>query len=180
MAKSDLTDMSINALQSEIKRREKHARMLQKRREKLVQQLAEIDAEIAGIGGLGGGGRGGRRPRNDSNLPEALVGVLTGKTMSVTEAAEAVQKAGYITTSPNFRTIVNQALIRDKRFKRVGRGLYTASGAGAKTSERRPHRCRQRQEMSTRRCRRSPPAALLFHRYRATAESPALRTARPR
>lgn len=131
MAKSDLTDMSITALQSEIKRREKHARSLQKRREKLVQQLAEIDAEIAGIGGLGGGGRGGRRPRNDSNLPEALVGVLTGKTMSVTDAAEAVQKAGYITTSPNFRTIVNQALIRDKRFKRVGRGLYTASGASA-------------------------------------------------
>ena len=130
MAKSDLTDMSITALQSEIKRREKHAGSLQKRREKLVKQLAEIDAEIASIGGLGGGG-GGRRPRNESNLPEALVQVLTGKTMSVTEAADAVQKAGYITTSPNFRTIVNQALIRDKRFKRVGRGQYTASGASA-------------------------------------------------
>ncbi len=136
MAKSDLTDMSITALQSEIKRREKHAKSLQKRREKLVKQLAEIDAEIASIGGLSGGARGGRRPRNDSNLPEALVGVLTGKTMSVTEAADAVQKAGYITTSPNFRTIVNQALIRDKRFKRVGRGQYTASGASAPAKTR--------------------------------------------
>lgn len=138
MAKPELTDMSITALQSEIRRREKHAVSLQKRREKLLKQLAEIDAEIASIGGLGGGaGRGGRRPRNESNLPEALAQVLTGKTMSVTEAAEAVQKAGYITTSPNFRTIVNQALIRDKRFKRVGRGLYTTSGsAGSPTRKK--------------------------------------------
>jgi hypothetical protein len=135
MAKSDLTDMSITQLQSEIKRREKFTRSLQRRREKLLQQLAEVEAEIATHGALSGGGRGGRRPRNESNLPEALVGVLSGKTMSVTEAAEAVQKAGYITTSPNFRTIVNQALIRDKRFKRVGRGQYTAA-AGASSSKK--------------------------------------------
>lgn len=135
MAKSDLTDMSITQLQSEIKRREKFTRSLQRRREKLLQQLAEVEAEIASHGALSGGGRGGRRPRNESNLPEALVGVLSGKTMSVTEAADAVQKAGYITTSPNFRTIVNQALIRDKRFKRVGRGQYTAA-AGATSSKK--------------------------------------------
>lgn len=139
MAKSNLTDMSITELQSEIRRREKAARSLQRRRQKLLQQLADIDAEIAAHGAMIGGG--GRRARNDSNLPDALVQTLTGKTMSVTEAAEAVQKAGYITTSPNFRTIVNQALIRDKRFKRVGRGQYTASGGarsgGAKTTKKR-------------------------------------------
>jgi hypothetical protein len=127
--------MSITALQSEIKRREKHAKSLQKRREKLVRQLAELDAEIAAIGGSVGSSGGGRRPRNDANLPDKLVEVLTGKTMSVTEAADAVRDAGYITTSPNFRTIVNQALIRDKRFKRVGRGQYTAA-AGASSSSK--------------------------------------------
>ena len=136
MAKSDLTDMSIAALQSEIKRREKHANSLQRRREKLVKQLAEIDAEIAELGGTISGGRGGRRPRNEANLPDALVKVLTGKTMSVTEAADAVRAAGYITTSPNFRTIVNQALIRDKRFKRVGRGEYTAAAGAAATTRK--------------------------------------------
>ncbi len=137
MAKSDLTDMSIAALQSEIKRREKHANSLQKRREKLLKQLAEIDAEIAGLGGTISAGRGGRRPRNEAKLPDALVKVLTGKTMSVTDAADAVRAAGYITTSPNFRTIVNQALIRDKRFKRVGRGEYTAvAGASATTRKK--------------------------------------------
>jgi hypothetical protein len=43
----------------------------------------------------------------------------------VTEAAEAVQRAGYRTNSPNFRTRVNIALIRGG-FKRVGRGQYVA------------------------------------------------------
>ena len=130
MAKSDLTGMSIEALQSEIKRREKQAKALQRRREKLVKQHAEVDAEIAAIGGVPGGAGGGRRPRNESNLPDALANVLYHKELTVTEAADAVRAAGYITTSPNFRTIVNQALIRDERFKRVGRGLYTATSKG--------------------------------------------------
>ncbi len=141
MAKSDLTDMSITALQSEIKRREKHAKSLAKRREKLVRQLAEIDAELAELGGMPGGGKGGRRPRNESNLPDALADVLYQNEMSVTEAADAVRAAGYITTSPNFRTIVNQALIRDGRFKRVGRGLYTATSKNpTKTSSKSPRK----------------------------------------
>lgn len=60
------------------------------------------------------------------NLVEALVKLLKGRTMSVTEMTAAVQKAGYKTTSPNFRTIVNQTLIKSDRFKKVARGQYTA------------------------------------------------------
>lgn len=71
-----------------------------------------------------GGGR--RRPRNEMNLVEALRKTLSGKTMSVTEVAEAVQREGYKTTSDNFRTIVNQTLINSGQFKRVARGQYTA------------------------------------------------------
>jgi hypothetical protein len=52
--------------------------------------------------------------------------VLKGKTMGVAEAADAVQKAGYKTSSPNFRTIVNQALLRSELIKKLGRGAYTA------------------------------------------------------
>lgn len=72
--------------------------------------------------------RGSRkRHRNDTNLVGALQKVLDGKTMGVTEAANAVQKAGYKTTSPNFRTIVNQTLIKHTDvFSKQGRGLYTA------------------------------------------------------
>jgi hypothetical protein len=46
--------------------------------------------------------------------------------MGVAEAAEAAKAAGYKSSSDNFKNIVNQALITDKRFKRVGRGQYTA------------------------------------------------------
>ena len=61
------------------------------------------------------------------NLVDSLAKVLKSKTLSVTEATEAVQKAGYLTTAANFRTIVNQALIREtKVFKKVSRGQYTA------------------------------------------------------
>jgi hypothetical protein len=68
-------------------------------------------------------GRGG----NTRSLVESLHEVLAGRTMSVTEVSDAVQKAGYKTASPNFRTIVNQALLANSdRFKKVARGQYTS------------------------------------------------------
>jgi hypothetical protein len=48
--------------------------------------------------------------------------------MGVSEAADAVLKAGYQTNAANFRTIVNQTLIKNRSmFKKVGRGQYTAA-----------------------------------------------------
>jgi hypothetical protein len=39
-----------------------------------------------------------------------------------------VLASGYVTTSPNFRTIVNQTFIKNRsRFKKVSRGRYTAA-----------------------------------------------------
>ena len=142
MAKAKLGDLTMADLEREIHRRQKvvgrYVRKLERRRDKVVGQLAAIDAEIAKFDGASrrgrrpggrraGGGRagGGRRPRNEMNLADALATALKSATMSVTEVAEAVQKAGYKTTSPNFRTIVNQTLVKDARFKRVGRGQYT-------------------------------------------------------
>jgi hypothetical protein len=47
--------------------------------------------------------------------------------MSVSDVADAVKKAGYQTTSSNFRVIVNQALLANpKIFRKVARGEYTA------------------------------------------------------
>ncbi len=149
-----LSRLSVADLRREIGRRQKMVGGLMRKREKLVSQLNAIDAELAEYGNLpgggaaggrgrgpgrpagrpaaagrrggGGGGGGGRRPRNDATLVESLKKVLTGKTMSVTEVAQAVQEAGYKTSSPSFRTIVNQTLINSGEFKRVGRGQYTA------------------------------------------------------
>lgn len=147
-----LSGVSVEALRAELDRR---LGDLEARRSDLTAELEEVEEEIASIGasvGVGtkqrstggarrgrprskprkktaAGGRrgGGRRPRNDMNLVDALSGVLKNKTLGVTEMSEAVQKAGYKTSSPNFRTIVNQTLIKNPdRFKRVARGQYTA------------------------------------------------------
>jgi hypothetical protein len=130
----DLSGVSTSALAREIKRREKQLDKLGARRDALLAQVVELETEMATLADLlgvaspagrtAGGGR--KRAKNDHNLADSLVGVLNGVTMGVTEAAEAVQKAGYKTTAANFRTIVNQTLIRDKRIKKVSRGQYTA------------------------------------------------------
>lgn len=126
---------------------------MRRRRDELIIEIESINNELSAFGessarsggaswknragrrgpgrppGSGAGKRRGRRPgrRNASSLVESLRGVLSGKTMSVSEVAEQVQKAGYKTTSPNFRTIVNQALLANKNtFRKVSRGQYTA------------------------------------------------------
>lgn len=130
---SSLSGMSINELQAEIKRRARRLPAMLKKRAKLAAALAQIDGDIASVGGSagrsGGGGKTGRRrPVNDSNLADALANLLKGKTMGVTEASIAVRKAGYNTNAANFRTIVNQCLIKHKKmFKKVARGQYTAA-----------------------------------------------------
>jgi len=123
--------MTTAELRAELRRRDSSLRKLENRREKLARQLVEVEGEIRSMGGtadIGTTARGmvRRRPRNDMNLADSLVKMLTGKTMSVTEAAEKVVEAGYRTTAANFRTIVNQTLIRDKRFKKISRGQYTS------------------------------------------------------
>lgn len=126
--KSKLGTLTIAQLQREIRRREQDAgrkvQSLQKRRDNLLGKLAEIDGEIAKLGGRNRAGVR-TRPQNDANLADSLAAVLKNTIMNVTGVSSAVQRAGYRTTSPNFRTIVNQTLIKDPRFKRVSRGKYT-------------------------------------------------------
>lgn len=131
-----LSNVSIAELEREMQKRRGQVTRLMSKRDRLAAQVAELDREIASLGGPGSTKSGGlgvtaaglprRRPRNEQSLNEALRDVLKGNTMSVTEAAEAVQAAGYQTSSANFRTIVNQTLIKDPRFKKVARGQYTA------------------------------------------------------
>lgn len=136
MAKRTINKLSTDELQAELARRERAAQRLATKREKLLAQVAEIDTELASwgyeaVGGArsrsaaAGGGR--KRPRNEMNLVDTLAKALKGKTMGVTEAAEAAQKLGYRSSSANFRNIVNQTLLKhDKVFRKVGRGQYTA------------------------------------------------------
>lgn len=119
-----LEDMTTQELQDQLRLRERRVRSLERKRDRLTEQLEEINLEIHKLGGSHAAG--GRRPRNAQNLSDSLAAVLKGKQMNVTEVTAAVQEAGYITTAANFRTIVNQRLIQDKRFKKVSRGVYTA------------------------------------------------------
>jgi hypothetical protein len=128
-----LATVPVVQLQAELSRRERRIKALVKRYERMAKSATALRGEIEALGGtVNGAGRSfavagvRRRPRNEMNLVEALQKLLNNKTMSVTEAAEKVQEAGYKTSSSTFRTIVNQTLINSGKFKRVGRGQYTA------------------------------------------------------
>ena len=142
MPRSNLSKMSIAQLQSEISLRKRRLNTLHRRRARLTDQLHDVEARILEEGGAMAGLAGRKRPHNDQNLADALASLLSNRTLSVTEASEQVQSAGYRTTSPNFRTIVNQTLLKDPRFDRVSRGRYTAKGVGSKPKKRNTRRGR--------------------------------------
>lgn len=129
---SSYTALSTTELHAELRRRQKKIGTLERKYQRAMAKAEAVAEQIAALGGsVHAGGvvlSGRKRPKNDSNLVEALASVLKGKTMGVTEVSAAVQKAGYKTSSANFRTIVNQALIKHtKIFKKVARGQYTAA-----------------------------------------------------
>lgn len=130
---SFLASISSARLEAEIRLRERVLAPLLRRRAKVAAKLAALDRRLAALGGragparrAGAAGPRGRRAKNAKTLAETLVSVLRGKTLSVSEAAAAVKRAGYRTNSRHFRTQVNIALFKDRRFKRVSRGKYTA------------------------------------------------------
>jgi len=152
MAKPKLSRISTLDLRRELDRRSSRVGSLQSRRSKLAAELAGIDSELDAFGAGGRAvKRGPGRPRGSKNkktsrkgrrtnrgaqtraqntrtLTQSLQSVLKGKTMGVMEVSKAVQKAGYKTHAENFRTIVNQTLIKNpKVFRKVERGLYTTA-----------------------------------------------------
>lgn len=122
---TSLGGLTTRDIEAELKRRRKSINALLKTRDNLRSRLAEVEQRLRETGSAG---RTRVRPQNDMPLVESLKKVLTGKTMGVTQVAAAVQKAGYKTFAANFRTIVNQTLIKNRKiFKKISRGQYTAS-----------------------------------------------------
>lgn len=115
---------------SEIKRRTRLVQKLNQKRDALLHKVALIEEEIRNSGGeikKSGLKIGGvtRRPRNEMSLPDAMAQVMSkDKSMSVAEIEDAVTKIGYKSTSSTFKTIIFQALAKDKRFKKASRGQY--------------------------------------------------------
>ena len=128
---SGISNMSTEALQREIAKRQVGLKKLQKARAALAAKLAKLDAKLESLGGSAASskgvraGTGRKRPQNKTNLVEALAATMKGKTMTVSEAAAAVKNAGYKTNAANFRVMVNQAFIKHKNlFRKVSHGHY--------------------------------------------------------
>ena len=122
--------MNIAELERVLEDRRNELDKLGRQRSELEKKLNALDRQIGRIEGAGGGmgrrrGRGGRA-RNDVSLTEAIEGVMqkAGKPMKVPDIMNSVLSTGYHSTSANFKGIVNQTLIKDKRFQQVERGIY--------------------------------------------------------
>lgn len=137
MARPAMSAFTISKLESMLEQQRSKKKDLLRERAKLQTQLEKLDRQIAGLDGGSGGGGGasagsggggsGSRPRNEKSLVATLEEVLAGnsKGMSVGDIVDAVEKAGYKSSSPNFRGIINQTLIKEKKkFHAVERGVY--------------------------------------------------------
>lgn len=121
---------------------------LVKQRDFHTAGLAEIDSRLSAIRALLGGaaptarkpGRPLKRSEDrrksaggksaNGNGPVTLADHLeaivkeAGKAVAIPELVSGIGKTGYKSKSKNLRQVVSLALIKDKRFKRAGRGVY--------------------------------------------------------
>lgn len=127
-----ITKWTMDEMLAEIKRRNRGLSKLNRKRNALLKKIAAIDAEIQALGGKIGGSTAGasskraaKRPRNTVPLADAIHSVMSkDKPMTATDIEKAVTKSGYKTVSASFKTIIFQALAKDKRFKKAARGQY--------------------------------------------------------
>ena len=114
---------------TEVNRLERLRNELQRKLDGVERQIAKLAGGLRGLRGRRGGG-GGTRARNEVSLVEAIETALRGgKPMRVGDIVDAVQGAGYRSNSDNFRGIVNQTLIKErKRFAQAERGVYQLKG----------------------------------------------------
>jgi len=128
--KRDLSEIPAQELYAELQQRKARAQKLVQRYERLIQQTDKLRAEIEAQGGFvpdvpQATMPARTRPFNKMSLAKVMQKVLAGKQLSVDEVTLGVLEAGYKSSSPRLRSIVNLTLIKDPTFKRVSRGVYT-------------------------------------------------------
>jgi hypothetical protein len=137
MPRAKLAKVSVEELKKEIVRRQRALPKLIAARDALNCRIAELEGlgavkPIAVARRKPGRRKAGRRvvkPARAGSLSSALVESLGAKgKLTVAEAAEAVVAAGYKSKSKDFQNIVSMALSKDKRFRRVRRGVYALKG----------------------------------------------------
>lgn len=118
--------LNINDLQKLLNRSRSQLNKLVRKRSRLQNQIDELDRQITRLGGISSFGNIRTRARNTMSLADAIAKTLEteSKPMPVSDIVQSVRAAGYRSNSPNFRAIVNQALIKDDRFITKVRGVY--------------------------------------------------------
>ena len=121
--------LTINDLERILAKRRAALDELMRERAKVQTRMDALAVKIRSLSGGAGtsGFTAGGRARNAMSLVAAMSDVLTtaGKPLTVGEIVEKVQAAGYHSTAANFRALVNQTLIKQrKRFTNTGRGMY--------------------------------------------------------
>ncbi|MGD1001933.1 MAG: hypothetical protein ABSA67_14660 [Candidatus Brocadiia bacterium] len=137
MAKVKLAKVSVDDLKKEIGRRQGKLPKLLAARDALNCQIAELE----GLGDVKAAVRGRRKaarrkaarravkPAREGSLSSTLAEAIKAKgKLTIAEAAEAVLAAGYKSKSKDFQNIVSMTLSKDKRFRRVRRGVYAVKG----------------------------------------------------
>jgi septal ring factor EnvC (AmiA/AmiB activator) len=116
--------LSISTLEQMLDTHRHKLNTLQKERSKLAKKLDDMDRKIVTLSG----GRSSISPRaqNAKSLVATMESALkdSGKPLPVSTIVEKVTASGYRSNSANFRALVNQTLIKDKRFTSAGRGIY--------------------------------------------------------
>jgi hypothetical protein len=116
--------LTINELERMLDSHRRKLGDLRKQRGKLAHKLAEMDRQIHSLNG--GRGVANGRAHNDKSLVATMESVLkdSGKPLGVGDIVAKVHADGYRSNSANFRALVNQTLIKEKRFASAGRGIY--------------------------------------------------------
>lgn len=144
MPAKTLGEMSSVELHRELERRAGRIDQIKARRDRLIEELGQLEMELEVLSGTSSrtskrrGGRSSKvtrglraartRAANNLTLAQALRKALQGKTLGVAEAAKAVQADGYNSNAKDFRTVVNLTLLKRKDlFSKKGRGRYTAA-----------------------------------------------------
>ena len=137
MPRAKLAKVSVEELRKEISRRQKALPALVAKRDALNCQIAELEAlgavkpAAARLGRKPGRkpGRRAMRAARPGSLRGALAEALASKKkLSVAEMVAAVRAAGYKSQSKFFPKVVGMTLAKDKRFKRISRGVYALRG----------------------------------------------------
>ena len=137
------TNLTIAQLQRVLNDKKAELDKLHRQRSQLQKKMNLLDRQIERVNGgadgirLGRGMGGGTRARNEHSLLDTIENVLrsAGKPLKVGDIMDGVLGTGYRSGSANFRGIINQTLIKDKRFGQVERGTYELKGGRKAKSE---------------------------------------------